>query len=365
MLRGVLFTHQLWQVRMRDSAATKRFRPGDWVRVRTAEEIFASLDDRGELAGLPFMPEMLAMAGRRFRVLRCAEAVCATDDATAIRRLRDCVHLEDVNQLGLRCDGSSHGGCQSNCLLFWHEAWLETSSPSDAAASTSAASGAHGLLPILENWSKQNSEWSEEIRYRCQATQLWQATEQMPNWDPRQYLRAVVGNRIPLRRVFGGVLGSLWQKVRKRLARNRRRVPKGRRTPQQQLKLQVGELVEVRPASEIHTTLDRDDKNRGLWFDPQMEPYCGRRFRVADRIERIIDEATGRMVQLKSPAVTLDSERNEAVTCDGCWHRFCSREAPLFWREIWLQRVEPAPEERHPPAVRQPIRAASREAAAR
>ena len=55
-----------------------QFRKGDLVEVRTAQEILATLDDRGELAGQPFMPEMIASIGRRYHVLARAERVCDT-----------------------------------------------------------------------------------------------------------------------------------------------------------------------------------------------------------------------------------------------------------------------------------------------
>ena len=41
---------------------------GDVVEVKSAEEILAELDERGELDSLPFMPEMLQFCGQRFVV---------------------------------------------------------------------------------------------------------------------------------------------------------------------------------------------------------------------------------------------------------------------------------------------------------
>jgi hypothetical protein len=40
--------------------------------VRSVDEIFATLDARGSLKALPFMPEMLKYSGQRFRVSRRA-----------------------------------------------------------------------------------------------------------------------------------------------------------------------------------------------------------------------------------------------------------------------------------------------------
>jgi hypothetical protein len=46
---------------------TLGLRVGDWVEVRSAAEIFATLDERGCLDALPFMPEMLSYCGKSSR----------------------------------------------------------------------------------------------------------------------------------------------------------------------------------------------------------------------------------------------------------------------------------------------------------
>jgi hypothetical protein len=51
-----------------NTTTTSRLRAGDWVQVRTREEILGTLDSRGMLDELPFMPEMLAYCGKRMRV---------------------------------------------------------------------------------------------------------------------------------------------------------------------------------------------------------------------------------------------------------------------------------------------------------
>ena len=54
-------------------------KPGEFVRVRSASEIFATLDERGMLDGMPFMPEMLKYCGRTLPVTQRADATCAGD----------------------------------------------------------------------------------------------------------------------------------------------------------------------------------------------------------------------------------------------------------------------------------------------
>ena len=74
--------------------STGVFRRGDLVEVRSPGEILATLDATGALDGLPFMPEMAVMCGRRFTVERRAERVCDTVHYSGTRRLADAVFLE-------------------------------------------------------------------------------------------------------------------------------------------------------------------------------------------------------------------------------------------------------------------------------
>ncbi|MBX6383676.1 MAG: hypothetical protein IRZ07_12005, partial [Microbispora sp.] len=99
-------------------------RVGELVEVRSEEEILATLDEKGELDNLPFMPEMLRFCGQRMRVHKVAHKLCDTIGRSGMRRMENAVHLA-----GARCDGSAHGGCQTACLLYWKEAWLKRVDP--------------------------------------------------------------------------------------------------------------------------------------------------------------------------------------------------------------------------------------------
>src|SRR4029453_3187430 len=95
-----------------------RLRVGDWVEVRSKEEILRTLDHNGEKEGIPFMPEMLAFCGRQFQIYKGAHKTCDTVFPIRGRRVANSVHLET------RCNGKGHGGCEAECLIFWKEAWL-------------------------------------------------------------------------------------------------------------------------------------------------------------------------------------------------------------------------------------------------
>lgn len=100
------------------------------------------------------------------------------------------------------------------------------------------------------------------------------------------------------------------------------------------LNLQRGELVEVKSEEEILKTLDGSGGRRGLSFTPEMREYCGRRFRVFKRVERICMEGEAdEMRRLKNTVIL------EGVICNG-GSRGCDRSCFLFWREAWLKKVD-------------------------
>ena len=68
-------------------------RPGEWVEVRSEAEILATLDERGTLDEMPFMPEMLAHCGQRYQVFKRADKTCDTVTWTGLRRMERTVHL--------------------------------------------------------------------------------------------------------------------------------------------------------------------------------------------------------------------------------------------------------------------------------
>jgi hypothetical protein len=112
----------------------------------------------------------------------------------------------------------------------------------------------------------------------------------------------------------------------------------GRKTPNEVLNLQPGELVEVKSADEIMTTLDATGSNRGMIFDTEMLPFCGKRYRVMKRVHQLINEKTGVMMTMKTPGIILEN-----VWCMGLYHPeriFCPRDIYPYWREIWLKRIE-------------------------
>ncbi len=321
---------------------TRQVRAGDLVEVRGEAEILATLAADGTLDGLPFMPEMLASCGRQLVVDNRADTSCFMG---GLRGMDATVHLTAG-----RRDGSAHGGCQANCLLFWKEEWLRPVAPTEGDGPTSATreplARAGAVRSDLDRGTHQPGSPTSgpDERWSCQNTQLREASTRIPHWDLRHFVRDVRNGSVPARTVLRYLLPYLtgtYQGVtsnrlpRWLLIRGGARLPAVHgsltKTPVLQLDLQPGEPVRVRTRQQIRQTVDRNARNRGLTFETEMTPYCGRSMRVDRRVNRLIDDWTGRMLDLGTPCIVL-----EGAVCKGLYHGLCTRRTDTFWREIWL-----------------------------
>ena len=104
-----------------------------------------------------------------------------------------------------------------------------------------------------------------------------------------------------------------------------------------------GDVVKVRPREEIARTLDANGLNRRLSFDREMLPFCGRTCVVKEGVSRIIDDRTGRMLEIGSDAIILEGVVCSGERSTGRW--FCPREIYPFWRERGssAQTIPPSP----------------------
>jgi hypothetical protein len=227
--------------------------------------------------------------------------------------------------------------------------------------------------------------------FSCQATELRKATSYLPKWDIRHYVRDIKSRNVGLFQLGEGMLllmlnlviriirllavvigrcvigrgvvntdsvsvaanptsdgrealspvGWIVQNIKPVLRVTQDLLVdypriKGnlRKTPRIILNLQPGERVQVKTKREILETLDIHNSNRGLSFNVEMLPYCNRQFIVLKRVERIINEKTGKMISLPNDCIIL-----EGVTCRGYYHDFCPRNIYPYWREIWLRKI--------------------------
>jgi hypothetical protein len=101
---------------------TGPLKQGDWVRIKSKEEILKTVDENNKLEGCVVMPEMWQYCGTETRVVKRVEYFL--DEANyKMRKMRTTVLLE-----GLHCSGKMPGYkavCDRNCFFFWKEAWLD------------------------------------------------------------------------------------------------------------------------------------------------------------------------------------------------------------------------------------------------
>jgi hypothetical protein len=184
-------------------------------------------------------------------------------------------------------------------------------------------------------------------------------TTPLKNWDARQYVEDYRSGNASFKEVVAVLFFAVFQKFARteRLGRPARwlydwvqslrggtpypRKPgtlsPGSPSPTCDLSLKPGELVRVKSLDQILATVGPQNVHRGMSFEMEMAPYCGRVFRVRDRVHRFVDERTGFMKQLKTPAVIL-----EGVTCGAHYSNkrwLCPRGIFPWWREVWLERV--------------------------
>jgi hypothetical protein len=290
------------------------------------------------------------------------------------------VHLET------RCDGSAHGGCQAGCLLYWREEWLRripddgaTDRPAPLAAADEFPSGTAAGLPAtstrdnalpgcsegaLSHATQTTDPHDGTAIFACQATRLHDFTRSLSPYHLPTYLRDWASGNVTFRAWLRGIVyinynrlinlgigwGPLlrwlydrWQQLTRGVPYPRRvgLIPNGQPTPTASLNLKEGDWVRVKSYHDILATCNVELRNRGMSFDGEQVPYCGGTYRVLRRVERIIDERSGKMLQMKNPCIVLDG-----VVCKGRYSEcrmFCPREIYSYWREVWLERADPPP----------------------
>jgi len=325
---------------------------GDWVIVRSKEEILSTLDKNARLDSLPFQPEMFNYCGQKLQVISVAHKTCDTIKKTGGRRMKNAVHLK-----GVRCDGSRHGNCQADCLFYWKEAWLKRTD--DREAENNNAAEMSCTQDDVEKSAFANSTTGEDTIWICQTTALYDASSPLKWWDIRQYIKDVTsgnhsawhmiklildaGYRNLVRLGYGyRILIAIYDSF-KRLIGGRPfpigegPIPKGKSTPAEDLNLQPGEWVEVKSPDEIRSTLNIDGVNRGMRFDIEMLKYSGERYKVEMRVDRLIDEVSGKMLIMKTPCIQLEDVYCRAECT--AMRLGCPRASNTYWREIWLKRV--------------------------
>jgi hypothetical protein len=98
---------------------------GEWVEVKSMQNIIETLNERGDNRGLHFSDDMRLWCGRRCRVKGRLDKIIV-DGTGQMRELHNTVCLE-----GSTCGCSYMGSCMDGCargeLTYWREIWLRRS----------------------------------------------------------------------------------------------------------------------------------------------------------------------------------------------------------------------------------------------
>ncbi len=217
-------------------------------------------------------------------------------------------------------------------MIFWKEAWLaKVDSDKNVANEAPDPAAATALRARLHAPMKDG-------KYFCQSTNLLSAVRGLSGVERlKKVIADIRVKTYTVPQALGLVLRPLTAKVLKLFVP---RIPKTdrKKTPKFSSGLQPGDWIEVKSIPEIAETLDVNGQNRGLQWSMDLAHYSGRRFRVARRLEKIIVEYNGKMMNV-SDTVLL-----EGASCP-CKYVIggCPRADLIYWREIWLRKIEDAP----------------------
>jgi len=99
--------------------AELNLRPGEFVQVKSRDEILATLDQRNRNRGLLFDSEMLRYCGGTYRVLKRVQQIVDEKNGKILKMKSPCIILE-----GSACVSEYHRHCPRAIYHYWREGWL-------------------------------------------------------------------------------------------------------------------------------------------------------------------------------------------------------------------------------------------------
>jgi hypothetical protein len=93
--------------------------PGEFVQVKSRQEIFGTLDKKNRNRGLLFDSEMLKYCGGTFRVLKRVNQIVDEKTGKMLRMKSSCIILD-----GSACAADYHKLCPRAIYHYWREGWL-------------------------------------------------------------------------------------------------------------------------------------------------------------------------------------------------------------------------------------------------
>jgi len=115
---GVQYPHIQGQLSVTPTAELN-LQPGEFVQVKSREEILATLDRVNRNRGLLFDVEMLRFCGGQFRVLKRVHQIVGERTGKMMKMKAPCIILE-----GVFCVSEYHKFCPRAIYPYWREAWL-------------------------------------------------------------------------------------------------------------------------------------------------------------------------------------------------------------------------------------------------
>jgi hypothetical protein len=279
-----------------------KFTVGETVRILPEEAISKLVDPRTKaLDGCLFMEQMGDYCGNTYRILSVVDSFYNEHQHRTFEPKSPMYLLE-----GLICNGKVSefpAKCDRRCFLLWHEQWLgrpDQGPSSQLGACKNPSSLSVGStkcqLQLIDELGDKNTWLNEKLEFSV-----------MKFIDYRRKIRSNLH------------------------ARNH--IATSVRISQDEIR--PGDLVRVRTAEEIRGTLDRFRKTKGCGFADRMYEYCGKEFRVVEKVDNFFDESRQKFCKCKGVLLL------EGSYCDGKtpYLRPCDRKCFYFWHVNWLERV--------------------------
>jgi len=117
--RGMHYPHLQGALHAATPKEELGLQPGDFVQVKSREEIVATLDQRNRNRGLLFDSEMLRYCGGKFRVLKRVHKIVDEKTGKIMFMKSACIILD-----GVACAADYHALCPRAIYHYWRENWL-------------------------------------------------------------------------------------------------------------------------------------------------------------------------------------------------------------------------------------------------
>lgn len=110
-----------------------RLKPGELVRVKSPNEIQATLNDDGQCEGMSYMASVMNKYCGGTYTVRKPMHQFFDERRQRLCKIRNVVILEGVYCEPPKDSDKAYAGCDRTCFLFWKEAWLERAANQEGA----------------------------------------------------------------------------------------------------------------------------------------------------------------------------------------------------------------------------------------